>query len=334
MNALLRRRCALMLVAAVAVLVPVVGNSYVLTIACRIVIYAILAISLDVIVGYGGLVSFGHAAFFGVGAYAIGALAFSGVSSGFIAFPVAIASAAIVAAVVGAFALRTRGAYFIMLTLAFAQMLYYLAVGQQLFGGDDGIGLPQPNEFAGRVLLGNPIHLYIICIIALVITIVIVQRLVHSRFGLVLRACRQNETRLLAIGIPTYQYNLIAFTIAGAIAGLAGALIANLEAYISPNYFSWNISGLLIMMLVIGGVGTVYGPILGAAAYIGLQLLLTPITTHWMAIFGPILVLAALFWRRGLWGILVPYFTARRSPLVLPASFLKRVRTARSTHEQ
>jgi branched-chain amino acid transport system permease protein len=297
------RKLMLVLLVLVACLVPLVGSTYLSIIGARIIIYGMLAMSLDLILGYGGMVSLGHAAYFGTGAYTVGVLALNGVTSGFVAFPAAIAAAAAVALVIGALSLRTRGVYFIMLTLAFAQMLFYLAVGQQQLGGDDGMPLPHRDVFAG-LDLASPQQFYYFALVLLVLTTYLAHRLVHARFGLILNACRQNETRLLTVGISTYRYKLVAFVIAGAIAGLAGALIANLEAYISPNFLDWKVSGDIIMMIVIGGIGTLVGPVLGAALYIIIEQIVTPFTTHWMAILGPLLVLVALFWRRGVWGLL------------------------------
>lgn len=298
------RKLMLVALGVIACAIPLIGSTYISVLGSRILIYGMLAMSLDLILGYGGMVSFGHAAYFGAGAYTVGVLALHDVTSGFIAFPAAIASAATAALLIGALSLRTRGIYFIMLTLAFAQMLFYLAVGQQQLGGDDGMPLPHQNSFLGFVNLDSPRQFYYFVLVLLTVTTYFCYRLVHSRFGIILNACRQNETRLLTVGISTYRYKLTAFVIAGAIAGLAGALIANLESYVSPNYFDWKTSGDLIMMTVIGGVGTLVGPILGAALYIMLEEIATPFTVHWMAILGPLLVLVALFWQRGILGLL------------------------------
>ncbi len=285
-------------------LLPLAGNTYSMIIVTRAMIYGMLAMSLDLLLGYTGLISFGHAAFFGCGAYAVAILMLSGVMSGFIAFPVAIIAAAAAAAVVGALSLRTRGIYFIMITLAFAQMFYFLAVGQQNLGGDDGTSMPGRNDLGGLLDLSKPSQFYFFTLSLLIAVTFVCRRIIDSRFGLVLEACRQNETRLLAVGVSTYRYKLAVFVIAGGIAGLAGALMTNLQAYVSPNLLDWRISGIIIMMIVMGGVGTLYGSLCGAAAYILLEAVITPYTTHWMAVLGPLLVFTALFWRRGIWGIL------------------------------
>lgn len=298
------RKLLLGLVLAGLIVLPLAANPYLLAVASRIVIYGMLAMSLDLIIGYAGLISFGHAAYFGCGAYIVAILMLGGVTSGFVAFPVAIIGAALVAAIVGAFSLRTRGIYFIMITLAFAQMLYYLVIGQQSLGGDDGMSLPGRSDFGALVDLSKPSQFYYFALILLAGVTIGLKRVVGSRFGLLLDACRQNETRLASVGIPTYRYKLVGFVIAGGVAGLAGALMVNLEAYLSPNLLDWKVSGIVTMMIVMGGIRTLYGPLIGAAAYIALEVTITPYTTHWMAILGPLLLLTALFWRNGIWGSL------------------------------
>ena len=300
------RRLIIGLVLIGAIGLPLTANTYLLAVASRAMIYGMLAMSLDLIMGYAGLISFGHAAYFGCGAYIVAALMLAGITSGFISFPLAVFGAAAASAIVGALSLRTRGIYFIMITLAFAQMFYYLAIGQQTLGGDDGTSLPRRSAFGGLLDLSNPPHFYYFTLIALVAVTILLSRVVRSRFGMLLEASRQNETRLLTVGIPTYRYKLVAFVIAGAVAGLAGALMVNLEAYVSPNLLDWRVSGIITMMIVMGGIGTLYGSLIGATAYIALEVTITPYTTHWMAIMGPLLVLTALFWRRGMWGLLRP----------------------------
>jgi branched-chain amino acid transport system permease protein len=284
---------------------PAVGSNYALSLGSRILIFAILALSLDLILGYGGLVSFGHAAFYGVGAYITGALAFYNVANGFAHVALAIGGSAAVAFVVGLLSVRTRSIYFIMLTFAFAQMIFYFAIGQQQFGGDDGMSLKHRSDFGGFPNLADPIQFYYLAAAVLAGALIVCDRLVRSRFGIVLSGCMQNETRLRTLGFSAYWYKVVAFTIAGAIAGLSGVLAANLNAYVSPNFLDWRISGTIIMMLVIGGVGKLYGAPFGALVYVLLEEAISVYTAHWMAVFGPLLVLSALFWRRGLYGILV-----------------------------
>jgi branched-chain amino acid transport system permease protein len=251
------------------------------------------------------MVSFGHAAYFGAGAYVVGALVLGGIHNGLVHLALAIAGPALLALAVGALSVRTRSIYFIMLTFAFAQMLFYLAVGQQQFGGDDGMPLAKRSQL-GPLNLGNATHFYYFALAVLAAVLFACDRLVRSRFGMVLQGCMQNETRLQTIGVPTYGYKVVAFGVAGAIAGLAGFLVANLNAYISPNFLDWKVSGDLIMMIVIGGIGTLFGAPLGAAIFLLLQEAISYYTAHWMAVFGPLLVLAALFWKRGIYGLLAP----------------------------
>jgi branched-chain amino acid transport system permease protein len=296
-------RLAIGAAALVAMLaLPAIGNDYVLALASRIVIFAVLAVSLDLILGYGGMISFGHAAYFGAGAYVVGALTLGGVHNGLVHLALAIAGPALLALAVGALSVRTRSIYFIMLTFAFAQMLFYLAVGQQQFGGDDGMPLAKRSQL-WLLDLGNVTHFYYFALAVLALVLLVCDRLVRSRFGMVLQGCKQNEIRLQTIGVPTYGYKVAAFGIAGAIAGLAGFLVANLNAYVSPNFLDWKVSGDVIMMIVIGGIGTLFGAPIGAAIFLLLQEVISYYTQHWMAVFGPLLVLAALFWKRGVYGL-------------------------------
>jgi branched-chain amino acid transport system permease protein len=281
---------------------PASGNDYVVALASRIVIFAVLAVSLDLILGYGGMISFGHAAYFGAGAYVVGALTLGGIHNGLVHLALAIAGPALLALAVGALSVRTRSIYFIMLTFAFAQMLFYLAIGQQQFGGDDGMPLSKRSQL-WLLDLANVTHFYYFALAVLAAVLFVCDRLVRSRFGLVLQGSKQNETRLQTIGVPTYGYKVAAFGIAGAIAGLAGFLVANLNAYVSPNFLDWKVSGDVIMMIVIGGIGTLFGAPIGAAIFLLLQEVISYYTQHWMAVFGPLLVLAALFWKRGVYGL-------------------------------
>lgn len=296
---------ALVALAACAAL-PLVGNDYILVLASRVIVFGILAVSLDLILGYGGMVSFGHAAYFGAGAYIVGALVLGGVGNGFVHFAAGIAGSAFLAFVVGMLSVRTRSIYFIMLTFAFAQMLFYLAVGQQQFGGDDGMPLRQRSQFGGFPDLANIRHFYYFALASLVAVLFACDRIVRSRFGMVLRGCMQNDTRLQTIGVATYWYKVAAFSLAGAIAGLAGCLIANLNAYVSPNFLDWKVSGDVIMMIVVGGIGTLHGAPIGALVFLLMQEGISYFTDHWMAVFGPFLVLAALFWKRGIYGWIFP----------------------------
>jgi branched-chain amino acid transport system permease protein len=284
----------------------------------RIVVMAIAAVSLDLILGYGGMVSFGHAAFVGIGAYVTGILAahatsgeplvtwplvVPGSDNAFIVWPLAVAAAAFAALVIGLVSLRTTGIGFIMITLAFAQMLFFFFIALQKYGGEDGLQLSGRSRFGG-LNLDDKLNFYYLALAVLVLVLGFCRRLVASRFGMVLRGCRQNERRMRAIGFATYRYRLAGFVIAGAIAGLAGILLANSQNYVSPADMAWTRSGEFIVMVVLGGMGTLVGPVLGAATYLLLELLLGGITIHWQAIFGPLLIVTVLFAKRGLYGLL------------------------------
>jgi branched-chain amino acid transport system permease protein len=280
------------------------GNTFVLTLFTRVLILAIGAVSLNLIMGYGGMVSFGHAAYLGIGGYAVGILATEGIGSGFVQWPVAIAVSALYALVVGALSLRTRGVYFIMITLAFAQMIYYVAIGLDRYGGDDGLTIYKRSDFGGLIDLGNKTTFYYLCFAILLASIFLISRLVNSRFGLAIRGARSNERRMRAIGFPTFRYRLAAFVIAGALCGLAGALLANHTNFVSPALMHWTRSGDLIVMVVLGGLGSLFGPVIGAVTFLLLQEGLSRVTEYSDLILGPILLLVAIYMHGGISGLL------------------------------
>src|SRR5689334_8880371 len=247
------------------------GNTFAVTLFTRVVILAIAALSLNLIMGFGGMVSFGHAAYLGIGGCAVGILAKEGVASGFVQWPIAVAVASFYALIVGALSLRTRGVYFIMITLAFAQMIYYVAIGLDRYGGDDGLTIYRRSQFGDLINLSNKTAFYYLCLVLLLLAVYIVWRIVNSRFGMVIQGARSNDRRMRAIGFPTYRYKLVCFVIAGTICGLAGALLANHTDFISPAIMHWTRSGDLIVMAVLGGMGTVLGPVLGAVALVALE---------------------------------------------------------------
>ena len=219
------------------------GSRFLLTLFTRIIILAIAAVSLNLILGYGGMMSFGHAAYLGIGGYAVGILSFEGVSSGFVQWPVALLVSALFALVIGALSLRTRGVYFIMITLAFAQMTYYIVAGLARYGGDDGLTLQKRSQFVAPVNLSNKVQFYYICLALLCASIYLVWRIVNSRFGLAVQGARSNDTRMRAIGFPTYRYKLTCFVISGVMCGLAGVLLANHTDFINPSIMFWTRSG-------------------------------------------------------------------------------------------
>jgi branched-chain amino acid transport system permease protein len=295
--------CVLLLLA-VPPMATALGQLYYIDLIRRVMIFAIAAVSLNLILGYGGLVSFGHAAYLGVGGYSVGILAFYGVHNGWLQWSLAIFASALVALVIGAISVRTRGIYFIMITLAFTQMLYYLGISVEEYGGDDGMRLKVKSQFSGLIDLNDPVASYYLALALLLGVIYLVNRLVNSRFGMVLRAAKSNEARSRAIGFSPYPYHLAAFVISGALCGLAGALLANHTAYITPAFMDWTRSGEIMFMVILGGMATAPGPALGAFALLVVEDLLAGLTQHWQVILGPLLVLCVLFFRRGLAGLL------------------------------
>jgi branched-chain amino acid transport system permease protein len=280
------------------------GNIFVLTLFTRIVIFALAAASLNLIMGYGGMMSFGHAAYLGVGGYAVGILAHEGIGSGFIQWPVALAASALFALVIGALSLRTRGVYFIMITLAFAQMAYYVASGLARYGGDDGLTIYKRSDFGGLIDLSGRVQFYYLCLACLFGGVYLIWRIVNSRFGLVVQGLRSNEARMQAIGFPANRYRLVCFVISGMMCGLAGALLANNTDFVSPASMYWTRSGDLMVMVILGGMGSLFGPLIGAIAYLLLEEFLSQITEYWAMILGPMLLLVVLFGRGGIMGML------------------------------
>jgi branched-chain amino acid transport system permease protein len=295
--------CGLVLLLAFAPLTATfVGNDYPLIVLTRVVILAMAAVSLDLILGYGGMVSLGHAAFLGIGAYAVGIMTAQDVTSGFLQWPLAILAAAVAALVIGALSLRTRGVYFILVTLAFAQMVYFLSVGLDAYGGEDGLVIPTRSQF-GLLNLTNRTTFYFLCLALLAATIALVAHLARTRFGMVLRGAAINERRMRALGFPVYRYRLAAFVIAGALCGLAGILLANHSEFVSPSVMNWGRSADLIIMVVLGGMGSAVGPLLGAMVFMLAEETLSHVTTYWQLVFGPLILLFVRFARSGLVGL-------------------------------
>lgn len=327
-------RFSLMIAGLVVLLtLPLVFNDvYITSLVARMMIFAIAAASLDLILGYGGMVSFGHAAFLGIGSYAVGILAFYGITDGYLQFAAAIIGSAMVGALIGALSLRTGGLYFIMITFAFSQMLYYLGISLEPYGGDDGLNTDR-SEFGFMNLNDNLLTsgegsrdmqlIFFTTLAVLVLSVILLRRFVNSRFGMVVRGARSNEPRMQTIGFPTFRYRLTAFIIAGSICGLAGALWANHQEFVTPEYMHWFRSGEIMVMVLIGGMGTIFGPVIGAIAFLTIEELLKSFDldfsfqigertvfivytgqNDWPLIFGPMLVLLVLFTRKGLLGLI------------------------------
>ena len=285
------RRALPVLVLLLAIAFPVAMQSldqvYYVTMASRILIYALAATSLNLVLGYGGMISFGHAAFVGAGAYTASVMIVEGITSAWIGWPLAMAVSGLLALAVGAISLRTRGVYFIMITLAFAQMIYYLTISMKAYGGDEGLTLAQRASPGFGLDLKDDIAFYYVVLAILATAIYLVSRLVNARFGRVIQAIRENEVRMEAIGYPALRFKLACFVIAGALGGLAGALLANQNSYVNPGILHWTESGKLMIMVILGGVGHLYGGLIGAVGLLGLEELLANHKIGWLAALYP-----------------------------------------------
>ncbi|MGA1343252.1 MAG: branched-chain amino acid ABC transporter permease [Hyphomonas sp.] len=291
------------------------GETFYITLATRMAILALAAVGLNIALGLGGLVSFGHAAFFGIGGYAAGILASHAFSmeplpfglSGTNAMPViwttAIVASGVVALAIGAISLRTAGVYFIMITLAFAQMIFYFAISWPAYGGEDGLSIYVRNQFPGVNTL-NGLTFFFICFTLLIASLGLFTLLRDSRFGSALQAARQNEQRLATVGIAPYGIRLAAFVISAMMTGVAGALFADLNRFVSPSMLSWHISGELIVLIILGGVGRPVGPVAGAMLYVAFEHFLGGITERWQLFLGLLLLAVVLFARGGVVGLL------------------------------
>ena len=294
------------------------GQAYILTLCTKVAILALAGVGLNIALGLGGLVSFGHAAFFGIGGYAMGILAshaqtfdpimdwpilIEGTKSMPVIWLVAMITSALAALLIGALSLRTSGVYFIMITLAFGQMLYYFTIGWPAYGGEDGLSIYVRNSFPGLNTL-VPVQFLILSYVILGLALLFSARLSRAPFGLALTAARQNADRVETVGIAPYRLRLVAFVISGAITGLAGALFADLNRFISPTMFSWHTSGEIMIFVILGGVGRLYGPVAGAALFILLEHLLGGVSEYWKIFLGALLLAVVLFARGGLIGTL------------------------------
>lgn len=288
---------------------------FLVTLFTRILIFALAAMGLNLVLGFGGLVSFGHAMYIGIGAYAVGILSFHGVDNGWLQLAAALGVGALVALGVGAICLRTSGMAFIMITLAFAQMLYFLAVSLREYGGDDGLPLNGRSRFGVLDLDDNTV-LYYVAYALVLLVLAFFGRLIHARFGMVLRGCRSNERRMATLGFPTFRYKLSAYVLSALVCVVAGMLMANLTRFIAPSYMAWTVSGELIVMTVLGGLGTLVGPIAGATALLlveeafssmklGVPWLDELINQHWLALIGLFIIAVVLVLKQGVYGWLV-----------------------------
>jgi len=277
----------------------VFGEAFYIALATRILIFALAATSLNLILGFGGMVSFGHAAFLGVGAYTVVILSQMGVVDASVAWPTAMVVAGLFALLIGAVSLRTQGVYFIMITLAFAQMMYYLVVSFKAYGGDDGMSLPARSRI-GFLDMSNDTHFYYVTLLACVAVLVLIARVLNARFGHVLQAIRENEVRMQSLGYAVFRYKLCAFIMSGALAGLAGALLANQSGFVSPAMMQWSQSGMLMMMVILGGVGHLFGGVWGAIVFLLLEETLSHFTIHWQLGLGALLLMVVLLLPNGL----------------------------------
>jgi branched-chain amino acid transport system permease protein len=300
-----RRRIAVGVVLVLLALFPFVGATFYTELVTKVMILAIFALSLDLLVGYTGLVSFGHAAYYGIGAYVLGLLTPKYEAANlWLTLPVAIAVAGLAALAVGIFVVRVKGIYFIMVTLAFAQMFYFLFHDTKLGRGSDGISMNfKPVATIGSVTpfdLGNATHVYFFVFAALLLVFLFLRMLLRSPFGRALQGIRSNEHRMRSLGFPVYRYKLASFAIAGALAGLAGYLSALQFGFVNPELLSWHQSGNVLLMLILGGQGSLYGAIVGAFAFVALEEIYSSLTTHWQLLLGLTIIALVIFLPGGL----------------------------------
>ncbi len=303
---------AFVVLAGVPVFAWATDQPFYLDLFTRVLVFALAALSLDRILGYGGMVSFGHAAYLGLGSYSVGILGHYGIDNGFIQFGAAIAVSSLAAFFIGAISLRTTGVSFVMITLAFAQMLYFLFISLNAYGGDDGMSIVNHSDFGRFVDLSDPTSLYFTVLAFLAFFFWGAGRLVESRFGMVLRGAKSNARRMTAVGFPVFRYRLTAFVISAAMCSVAGALLANQLLFVSPAIMQWSRAGEIIIMVILGGIGSLFGGILGAAVYVMLEHELSALTEHWLVILGPLLILVVLFAKRGVFGLIARERSAAR----------------------
>ncbi len=303
----------ILLLALVPVYSGATGEPYFMTLFLRIMIFALAALSLAFILGYGGMVSFGHALYLGVGAYSVGILSFHGITAGWMHLATACVVSALVAVLTGLVCLRTSGMAFIMITLAFAQMFFFLMVSLRFYGGDDGLTIGRRSDFGAWLDIRDTRQFYYAVFALLMVSLYFGALFVHSRFGMVLRGCKLNERRMSALGYPTLRYRLVAYVVSAVVCGVAGVLLANLSRFASPEFMSWSRSGDLILMVVLGGVNSLLGSVVGALVFMSLEEVLARWIDHPMLVLGPAIVIVVLTLKQGLYGSLIKR-EARRQP--------------------
>lgn len=287
------------LLIAFPLIAPALGLEFYISFVRRILIFSLAASALNIVLGYGGMVALGHAAFFGTGAYMVGILAEAEIYSAFIVWPAAMLVAALLALITGAISLRTKGVYFIMITLAFAQMIYYLFISLRQYGGEDGMNLYEYSSIPG-LDLGDDVQFYYVVVAIMIMAFLVFKRLIESRFGHALRGAKENPSRMQALGYPVYGIQLTAYTLSGALMGLAGVLLANHNLFISPDLMHWTQSADLIIMVLVGGMGLMFGGIAGATVLLVLEEILRSWTEFWHLPLGILLLIVVFAAPKGL----------------------------------
>ncbi len=293
-----------LILAALPMITEAIDEPFYIDLMARVMIFSVAAMSLDFILGYGAMISFGHALYLGLGTYAVGIMAHYEVTNGWLQLLVCISGTAFIAFILGLISLRTSGIYFIMITFALAQMFYFLGISLEAYGGDDGLPIDTRSEFFSFFDLNDAWNMYYLILGTMTVTAIVLWKIINSRFGMVVRGSHSNDARMQAIGFPTMKYRLAAFVIAGVVCGLAGFLLGNLTEFLTPEYMHWFRSGELMIMVMVGGMGTLFGPLFGAFAYLMVEDFLANFTEYWQFYFGPMLIILVLFAKQGLWGML------------------------------
>jgi branched-chain amino acid transport system permease protein len=293
-----------LILAVLPMITEAIDEPFYIDLMARVMIFSIAAMSLDFILGYGAMISFGHALYLGLGTYAVGIMAHYEVTNGWLQLLVCISGTAFIAFILGLISLRTSGIYFIMITFALAQMFYFLGISLEVYGGDDGLPIDTRSEFFSFFDLNDAWNMYYLILGTMTVTAIVLWKIINSRFGMVVRGSHSNDARMQAIGFPTMKYRLAAFVIAGVVCGLAGFLLGNLTEFLTPEYMHWFRSGELMIMVMVGGMGTLFGPLFGAFAYLMVEDFLANFTEYWQFYFGPMLIILVLFAKQGLWGML------------------------------